>query len=76
MAGITAKNYDLYMIECNYEDEEIRDRIRQKEAQGIYAYEYHVLENHLSKQKCDEFLVKNAGPKSRYIYMHQHEERR
>ena len=70
--GITAPDYDLYMIEANYEDEEIQERIRKKEESGTYAYEYKVLKNHLSKAKCDDFIVRNAGTKSKFIYMHGH----
>ena len=71
--GIDAKNYDLYMIEANYEDSEIQERIAEKEANGQYCYEYQVLNNHLSKQKADEFILANAGDKSRYVYLHGHE---
>lgn len=70
--GITAPDYDLYMIEANYEDEEIQERIRKKEESGSYAYEYNVLKNHLSKAKCDDFIVRNAGVESKFIYMHRH----
>lgn len=70
--GITAPDFDLYLIEANYEDEEIMERIRKKEQTGQYAYEYEVLKNHLSKQKCDDFIVRNAGIKSEFIYMHGH----
>lgn len=70
--GITAPNYDLYMIEANYEDEEIRERIKNKELNGEYAYEYQVLKNHLSKSKCDDFIVKNAGINSQFVYLHGH----
>lgn len=70
--GITAPDYDLYMIEANYEDEEIQERIRKKEESGVFAYEYKVLKNHLSKAKCDDFIVRNAGTKSKFIYMHGH----
>ena len=71
--GIDAKNYDLYMIEANYEDSEIQERIAEKEANGQYCYEYQVLNNHLSKQKADEFIIANAGEKSRFVYLHGHE---
>lgn len=70
--GITAPDYDLYMIEANYEDEEIQERIRKKEESGSYAYEHKVLKNHLSKAKCDDFVVRNAGARSKFIYMHGH----
>ena len=72
--GIEAKNYDLYLIEANYVDEEIQERIKEKEEQGIYPYEYEVLKNHLSKAKCDDFIVRNSGPQSSFVYMHCHED--
>ena len=70
--GIQAKNFDLYMIEANYEDTEIRNRIKEKEANGEYAYEKQVLHNHLSKSKCDDFIIKNAGVNSQFVYLHGH----
>lgn len=70
--GIHAKDFDLYLLEANYTDEEIHERIKQKQLNGEYAYEYDVLNNHLSKKKCDEFLAENAGMNSRFIYMHGH----
>ena len=70
--GIIAPDYDLYMLEANYEDEEIMERIRKKEESGVFAYEYKVLKNHLSKAKCDDFIVRNAGVRSKFIYMHGH----
>ena len=71
--GISAKNYDLYLIECNYEDEEIKERIRVKEEQGEFAYEKRVLKTHLSKAQADDFLVQNCGDRSEFVYMHEHE---
>lgn len=76
LLGITAPNYDLYMIEANYEDEEIMERIRAKEEAGLYAYERKVLKNHLSKKKADDFIAANAGANSEFIYMHGHIERK
>lgn len=73
--GIDAPNYDLYMIEANYEDEEIQERIAEKEANGQYVYEYQVLQNHLSKQKADKFIGENAGINSKFVYLHGHIER-
>lgn len=70
--GITAYHYDLYLIEANYEDEIIQDKIKQKKAAGEYAYEYQVLHNHLSKAKCDDFIYRNIGPNGIYVYMHCH----
>ncbi len=73
--GITAKDYDLYLIEANYEDEAIQEKIRIKKAAGEYAYETQVVKNHLSKSKCDDFIYKNIGTGGTYVYMHCHQEK-
>ena len=72
--GIAAKNYDLYLVEANYSEPELQERIRAKEAAGQYIYEYRVLKTHLSKEECDEWLLENAGENSEYVYIHQHKE--
>lgn len=73
--GVSAKNYDLYMIEANYEDEEIKERISQKKEAGEYAYEVQAMKNHLSKAKCDEFIYDNIGANGTYVYLHAHVDR-
>lgn len=72
--GIVARHYDLYLLEANYEDDVIQEKIKAKKAEGIYAYEIQVLKNHLSKKKCDDFLAKNCGPNSLFCYMHCHDD--
>ncbi len=72
--GITAKAYDLFLIEANYIDEEIKERIAAKKLAGEYAYEKRVLKNHLSKAKCDDFIYRNIGRDSEYVYLHCHED--
>lgn len=75
LEGITAKNYDLYLIEANYITAELEERIRSKEAAGEYVYEYRVQKVHLSKEKADEWLYNNMGENSEAIYIHQHIEK-
>lgn len=70
--GITARHYDLYMVEANYEDSEIQEKIAAKKEAGEYAYEVQVLQNHLSKAKCDDFIYRNIGPSGEYVYLHGH----
>lgn len=70
--GITAKNYDLYLIEANYDDDDIRQKIAEKKAAGEYAYERQVLHNHLSRAKCDDFIYRNICAGGEYVYLHQH----
>ena len=74
--GISAKNYNYYLIEANYKEEEIKERIKAKEVLGQYCYEKDVILNHLSKEKCDKFLYDNMGNNSKYEYMHIHIDRK
>lgn len=70
--GISAKEYDLYMIEANYIEDEIQEKIRVKQETGQYIYEYRVLKTHLSKEQADEWLLENMSENSQYVYLHQH----
>ena len=72
--GISAPNFDLYLLEANYEDEEIQARISEKKANGEFVYERRVLGTHLSKAKCDDFIYQNIGPAGEYVYLHGHVE--
>lgn len=72
--GISAYHYDLYLIEANHDESELAERIKQKEIAGEYSYERQARKNHLSKQQCDEFIYRNAGQNSRYVYMHCHDD--
>lgn len=72
LEGISAKDYDLYLVEANYSEAEIQERIAAKEASGEYIYEHRVMKTHLSKEKCDQWLLENMGAHSEYVYIHQH----
>lgn len=74
--GITARDYDLYMIEANYRTDEIAERISAKEAAGEYSYEKDVLYRHLSKEQADDFLLNNMGNKGEFVYLHMHKSER
>lgn len=67
---ITAKNYDYYFVEGNYEDEEELHNRAVNE-----FYESRVKKTHLSKVKATDWLMKNMGNNSKYIFMHEHKER-
>lgn len=73
--GIVAKNYDLYLVEGNYEEEELEQRIKQKQEEGLYYYESRVRNTHLSKGQATDFLINNMGENSEYVFMHEHVER-
>jgi Cft2 family RNA processing exonuclease len=73
---IVAKNYDYYFIEGNYEsEEELEQRKQEKKLNGEFYYEDRVKYTHLSKVQATEWLMKNMGENSKYIFMHEHKER-
>lgn len=75
LEGIKALNYDLYLIEANYESDELKKRIEEKRNNGEYVYESRVEYTHLSKEQTDKFLLENMNDNSIYEYLHQHKER-
>lgn len=75
MDGIEAKDYDLYMIEANYTEDEMAERIKRKLETGEFVYEYRAAAGHMSREKADAWLAQNATVgKSKVLYMHQHKE--
>lgn len=74
MDGVSAPGFDLYMIEANHTEQEIADRIRRKTEAGEFVYEHRVEVTHLSREAADAWLMMNAGPNSKVIYLHQHQE--
>lgn len=73
--GIDCHNYDFYLIEANHRRNEIEQRIHDKVKSGEYAYEMSAMRNHLSEEQAIEFLARNAGPNSRYVFLHVHKDR-
>lgn len=71
---IEAKDYDHYLIEANHTRAEIEARISEKQVRGEYAYEVRAAQNHLSQEQTLDWLARNAGPNSRYVFLHQHKE--
>lgn len=72
---INAKNYDLYLVEANYDELETINRINKKRQSGEYIYEFRAMNNHLSKNQCEAFLKRNMGKNSIFIPMHEHKEK-
>ena len=71
---ITAKDYDLYLIEDNHTKAEIEARIADKQSRGEFSYEVRAARNHLSQEQANEWLARNAGPNSKVVFLHQHKE--
>ena len=72
LEGIRALDFDLYMIECNHHRAEIEAKIKAKHDAGVYSYEVNAARNHLSWEQAFDWLAENAGPRSKFIPMHEH----
>lgn len=71
---IEAKNFDLYLIEGNHKEAELKAKVEAKLSRGEYAYEIRAPRTHLSEEQAMDWIAKNAGPNSRYILMHKHKD--
>lgn len=68
---IEAKNYDMYFIEANYQDEVLEENIANCEDEGMLFYFKRVPKTHLSYQQANDFLIENMGDNSNFLYIHQ-----
>lgn len=71
LEGITAKDYDLYAIEANYDEDTIYDIINDKRSKGEYAHQIGSINSHLSHQQAQDFVLNNAGANYEFIMLHQ-----
>ena len=72
--GITAKGYDLYAIEANYDEDRIYDIINEKQMRGDFAHQRGAMNSHLSIQQAQNFVLQNAGKNYEFIRLHQSKE--
>lgn len=73
---IVAKEYDYYFIEANYlTDTELDNKIQEDKENDRFSYYERVKETHLSQLQAINWLDKNIGANSKYIFIHQHIEK-
>lgn len=70
--GISAKGFNLYLIEANYRTEELHARQKEKLESGEFSYENRAEAGHLSREQADAFLMENAISSSQFAYLHEH----
>lgn len=71
LGGITAKGYDLYAIEHNYNEDTVYDNIAKVEAEGRFAYQRGSINSHLSEQQAREFIFNNRKETSEVLRLHE-----
>lgn len=75
LEGISAKDYDIYALECNYDEERVYDIIREKEYRGEYAHQKGSTNSHLSKQQAQKFILSNTSRQDiQFLMLHQSSE--
>jgi hypothetical protein len=71
--SVTAKGYDLYLIEANYGENELLERQERKLAEGKFSYEARAAASHLSEEQATAWLNENAETgKSKVLFLHRH----
>jgi len=71
LEGISAKGYDYYCIEANYNEETVWEKIQEIESRGEYAHQRGAINSHLSEQAANDFFFKNRGEHSKLIRLHE-----
>lgn len=74
--GVEATGYDWYLVEANHTREELEARARAKMEAGECAYEVRAAANHLSQEQALDWLYRQMGPQSQYVFLHQHKDGR
>lgn len=69
--GIEAKNYDLYALEHNYNEETVFDSINNDVKNGKFSYQIGALNSHLSEQQAQAFIFAQKGENSKFIRLHE-----
>lgn len=69
--GIEARNYDLFSLEHNYDEETINEIIKIKQSKGEFSYEKGAINSHLSEQQAKEFIFNNKGENYEVLRLHE-----
>lgn len=67
---LVAKDYDLYLIEANYQKEILEKHKKELDENYEYDHLYRVEEAHLSYEQAIDWLIANMGNKSEYEMLH------
>ena len=72
---LEAKNYDMFAIESNYNEELMQEHIQEcldnGDSENKLFYLQRAMNNHLSSKKTYDFLIENMKNDSKYILLHK-----
>jgi L-ascorbate metabolism protein UlaG (beta-lactamase superfamily) len=69
--GISAKGYDLYALEHNYNEDTVFNDIEQKEQAGEFTHQKNAIKSHLSEQQARKFIFENKGDNYEVLRLHE-----
>jgi L-ascorbate metabolism protein UlaG (beta-lactamase superfamily) len=70
---IPAKNYDLYAIEHNYDEEKIKENILKARQKGDFSHAERAISTHLSWDQAQDFIFANTDKNHEYEVIRLHE---
>ena len=68
---IVAQDYDLYLIESNYNEELLEQHIKECDNKDKLYYLNRAKSTHLSSKQATDFLLKNMGENSEFMRIHK-----
>ena len=71
LEGISAKGYDLYAVEHNYDEDKALNAIKEAQEEGKYCHAIGSIETHLSWQQAREFINNNKKATSEILELHK-----
>ena len=71
LEGITAKNYNLFAIEHNYNEDTINQSIEDAEAKGEFSHQRRSFNSHLSEQQARQFIFENKCEECEVLRLHE-----
>ena len=71
LEGISAKGYDLYAVEHNYDEDKALNAIKKAQEEGKYCHAVGSIETHLSWQQAREFINNNKKETSEVLELHK-----
>ena len=71
LEGLTAKDYDIFALEMNYDEQKIKEVIEKSKQTGEFSHALGVPNSHLSVQQAEAFYYQNRKGTSQLIPLHQ-----
>ncbi len=71
LKSITAKDYDLYAIEHNYDQEKAEQAIKEAQETGKFCHATGSIHTHLSTRQAWDFIQANRKETSKVLELHQ-----